>query len=82
MPAVHIDQQEVRLAELTTTDTDGTAVQFEGIIIPVIIPALDVGLWLDAYDQASQYSPGAADCRDLTRRVLDAMKQAVEGHNG
>jgi len=77
MPAVHVDQLEVHLAVVDTSDTDGTAVELEGVIIPVIIPEADVVEWLTAYDQANQYSPSATDSRVIARAVLDALKKAA-----
>lgn len=78
MPAIHIDQTQIRVESVSAEDTSGTHIDTEAFIIPVIIPLSEVGSWFALYDSASSTSPAAADSRVIARAVLDALKAAAE----
>ncbi len=77
MPSVNIDQDAVTSMHVATTDTDGSQIDVEGTIIPVIIPDSDRSDWLASYDPAEQYSPSAADSRIIARAVLDSLRKVA-----
>ena len=79
MPAIHVDQNQITTANVSLEDTDGSNVDTEAFIIPVVIPLSEVGSWFGLYDSASSTSPAAADGRVIARAVLDALKAAAEG---
>lgn len=78
MPTVHIDQEAVTSSHVSTVDNDGSEIDVEGIIIPVIVPDSDRSDWLSRYDPDASASPSAADSRIIARAVLDSLR-AVEG---
>lgn len=78
MPNVHIDQSQVRWESVSCTDTDGSQVETMAFVVPVIIPASEIGAWEAAYDPSSSTSPYAADSRVIARAVLDGFKKAAE----
>jgi hypothetical protein len=78
VPAIHVDQSQITVASVSTEDTDGSHVDEEAFIIPVVIPLSAVGEWFSLYDPASSSSPLAADSRVIARAVLDALKAAAE----
>ena len=78
MSNYHCDYQQVRESGVTVEDTDGTKIDTEGFIIPIIIPLSEVGELLANYDPASGTSPGVTYSRPLSRAILDALKRKVE----
>jgi hypothetical protein len=59
---------------IATTDTDGSSIDEQCTVIPVLIAQADVQAWLDLYDPSSSSSPLAADSRKIARAVLDALR--------
>jgi len=80
MPTIHVDQTQVMVASVSTEDTDGSQIDEEAFIIPVVIPLSEMATYLDPafYDPASGTSPSAANSRAIARVVLDALKKAAE----
>ncbi len=78
MPALKIDFVSTELTGRGTESPDGTPWFDDVIVVPVCIPVDQVDLWLTAYDSDNQYSPSAADSRQLARAVLDAVKKHQE----
>ena len=74
MPAIHVDQEQARIETVSATDTDGSQIDTQGYLVPIIIPIDAAAEWLDLYDPANQYSPDAATSREIARTVLDALK--------
>ena len=75
MSIYHCDYQQVRQSGVTVEDTDGTKIDTEGFIIPVIIPASAVPELLANYDPSSGTSPLVATARPLARVILDALRR-------
>ena len=80
MPAIHVDQSQITVSDVSIEDTDGSHVDTEAFIIPVVIPLSEMGTYLDPafYDPDASASPTAADSRVIARAVLDALKAAAE----
>ena len=78
MPAIHVDQEQAIVETVAATDTDGSEINAEGFVIPVVIPLSEVGPWLALYDPTSGTSPSAANSRIIARAVLDALIAAAE----
>jgi hypothetical protein len=78
MPAIFVDQEQVIVETVSATDTDGSEINVQGFVIPVVIPLESVGPWLALYDPASSTSPSAADSRVIARAVLNALIAAAE----
>ena len=78
MSNYHCDYRQVRESGVTVEDTDGTQIDTEGFIIPIIIPLSQVGELLANYDPASETSPSVTYSRPLSRAILDALKRKVE----
>ena len=78
MPAIHVDQEQAIVETVSATDTDGSEINVQGFVIPVVIPLESVGPWLALYDPASSTSPSAADSRVIARAVLNALIAAAE----
>lgn len=78
MPAVAVDQSQVVYEEVSSEDTDGSAIETPAYVVPVVIPLADFPEWEAVYDPASGSSPSAANSRIIARAVLDAMKAAAE----
>ena len=74
MADVHVDQPSVSDVGLTTEDTNGSRIDIDAVVIPVLIPETDIQEWLNLYDPASSSSPLAADSRRIARAVLDALR--------
>lgn len=74
MPTVNVSQPDVRSMGIATTDTDGSSIDEQCVVIPVLIAETDVQEWLNLYDPASSSSPLAADSRRIARAVLDALR--------
>ena len=79
MPTIHVDQSAVDAVHVATTDTNGSELDVEATLIPVLLPDSDRNAWLAAYDSSEPYSPSAADSRIIARAVLDALSQFVNG---
>ena len=77
MPAIHIDYSAISVAEISTEQTDGTAIETTAYIIPVLIPTEEAAAWLALYDPTSSSSPAAADSRSIARPVMDALSRKV-----
>jgi hypothetical protein len=71
----NIDYSQVTATSIAINDTDGTAIDVDGYIIPVIISSADAATLLAAYDQADSGSPTANTAREIARAVLDALKR-------
>ena len=78
MPAIFVDQEQVIVETVSATDTDGSEINVQGFVIPVVIPLESVGPWLALYDPAGSTSPSAANSRIIARAVLDALIAAAE----
>ena len=78
MPQIHVDQEQAVVESVAATDTDGSEIDTEGFVIPVIIPLSEVGPWLALYDPAGSSSPSAANSRVIARAVLDALIAASQ----
>ena len=78
MSHYHCDYRQVRESGVTVEDTDGTKIDTEGFIIPIIIPLSEVAELLANYDPTSSTSPLVAYSRPLSRAILDALKRKVE----
>ena len=78
MPAIFVDQEQVIVETVAATDTDGSEINVQGFVIPVVIPLSEVGPWLALYDPASSTSPSAANSRVIARAVLNALIAAAE----
>jgi hypothetical protein len=74
----HADYQQVKYETVSCEDTDGTQVEVEAFVIPVVIPVSEVGELLANYDPASGTSPGVTFSRPLSRTILDALRRKVE----
>jgi hypothetical protein len=74
----HADYQQVKFETVMCEDTDGTQVEVEAFVIPVIIPVSEVGELLASYDPSSGTSPGVTISRPLSRTILDALRRKVE----
>ena len=76
--SVRVDQPSVRLLNVASEDTQGVGFEGEGVVVPVVVPSADVAGLLSDYDPDDQYSPAAADARDLARVLLDALKKHAD----
>ena len=47
MPAIHVDQSQITVANVAIEDTDGSHVDTEAFIIPVVIPLSEMGTYLE-----------------------------------
>jgi hypothetical protein len=74
----HADYQQVKFETVMCEDTDGTQVEVEAFVIPVIIPVSEVGELLASYDPSSGTSPGVTVSRPLSRTILDALRRKTE----
>lgn len=74
----HIDFSQVAQISISINDTDGTAVDVDGYVVPVVISTTDVETLLASYDQADSGSPTANTAREIARAVLDALKRYTE----
>jgi hypothetical protein len=75
MPTVHIDYSTVADVGITTDDTDGTHIDLDAVLVPVLVPRAQVQDWLNLYNPSSSSSPLAADSRVIARAVLDAVRK-------
>lgn len=75
---VKSDYSAVSFVSVSCESADGTIVETDGFVIPVIVPASEIGEWLAAYDPTSSTSPSAADSRKIARVVMDALKRKTE----
>ena len=73
MAHYHCDYQQISRSGITVEDTDGTQVNDDCYVIPVLIPASEVQELLAQYDPASGTSPLVATARPLARAILDAL---------
>ena len=73
MPAIHVDIEVIATQSIAATDTDGSSIDGEAVVVPVLIPTDEAAAWLALYDPASSTSPSAANSRIIARAVLDAL---------
>jgi hypothetical protein len=78
MSHYHCDYHQVRITGVTVEDTDGTQVDEDCYLIPVLIPLSEVAELLQNYDPASGTSPSVTYSRPLSRAILDAIKRHEE----
>ena len=50
----------------------------EGWSVPLVIDIAEAVRLIEEYDPSNQYSPSAADSREIARVFLDALKKAME----
>lgn len=79
MSYAYADWPGVTQASISTEDSDGTAVDAECVMIPVLIPVDQVEELLANYDPSSHTSPLVAYSRPMARVILDALKRYHEG---
>jgi len=77
MPAIHVDASQLSTESVSTEDADGTEIEDEFVIIPVLIPTADVAAWGALYTATDAASPIEADARVIARCVLDALAVAT-----
>lgn len=75
--SLKVDQQSVRELTVASEDSQGASFEITGVVVPLVIPQDEVSGLLAAYDDTNQYSPSAADSREIARVVLDALKALV-----
>jgi hypothetical protein len=76
MSHYYCDYQQVSISGMTVEDTDGTKIDDECYLIPVLIPVSEVAELLLNYDAADSASPSTTYSRPLSRVILDAIKRA------
>lgn len=74
----YADYQQVEATSVSCEATDGTQVDTDCYVIPVLIPVEDVPDLLAAYDPASGTSPLVATARPLARVILDALLRKTQ----
>lgn len=57
----------------------GSIDDIDGWTIPLVISWDEAVALIQAYDPSNQYSPAAAESREIARVFLDALKKAMEG---
>jgi hypothetical protein len=57
----------------------GSIDDIDGWTIPLVISWDEAVALIEAYDPANQFSPPAAESREIARVFLDALKKAMEG---
>jgi len=75
---VLIDYTQITKGTVGASDTDGGSFLGDGYTLPVFVPASEVESLLASYDPDNQYSPAAADSRNLAREILAALKKITE----
>jgi len=56
----------------------GTIDDIDGFSVPLIISWEEAVALIEAYDPSNQFSPPAAESREIARVFLDALKKAME----
>ena len=56
----------------------GTIDDVDGFSVPLIISWEEAVALIEAYDPSNQFSPPAAESREIARVFLDALKKAME----
>jgi len=56
----------------------GTIDDVDGFSVPLIISWEEAVALIQAYDPSNQFSPPAAESREIARVFLDALKKAME----
>jgi len=79
MSFMHADFTQVSTQHVMGEDTDGTAIDAECVVIPVLIPLDQIEELLANYDPSSHTSPLVAYSRPMARVILDALKRYQEG---
>lgn len=77
MPSIFVDSTQLSTESISTEDTDGTEIEDEFVIIPVLIATADVASWLSLYDELDNNSPSETDSRIVARCILNALKAAT-----
>jgi hypothetical protein len=77
VPEIFVDIAQARIETVSATDTDGSQIDTQGYLIPVLVPVDAAAEWLDLYDPASGTSPSAANSRIIARAVLEALRVTV-----
>ena len=62
----------------TTQITFGTINDVDGWSVPIVISWDEAVALIEAYDPSNDYSPPAAESREIARVFLDALKAAME----
>ena len=75
MSFCYCDYPQVQETTVSTQNTDGTPVEVDGIVIPVIVPRDKVVELMASYDPTSGTSPSVTYSRPLARCILDAVKR-------
>jgi hypothetical protein len=57
----------------------GSIDDIDGWTIPLVISIDEAVALIQAYDPDNQFSPPAAESREIARVFLDALKKAMEG---
>jgi hypothetical protein len=57
----------------------GSIDEIDGWTIPLVISWEEAVALIQAYDPDNQFSPPAAESREIARVFLDALKKAMEG---
>lgn len=78
MSNYYCDFQQVSITGAIVENTDGTQIDDEFYLIPVLIPVSEVTELLAQYDPSSGTSPLVAVARPLARVILDAIKRAED----
>ena len=76
MSHYHCDYHQVSITGATVEDTDGTQVDDDFYVIPVLIPVSEVPELLLNYDSTDSASPNTTYSLPLSRVILDAIKRA------
>lgn len=56
----------------------GTIDDVDGWSVPIVISIEEAVALIEAYDPSNDYSPPAAESREIARVFLDALKAAME----
>ncbi len=75
MSHYYCDYDQVRRVDVNILHTDGTGVDEEASVVPIVIPVSEVAELLQNYDPASGTSPSVTYSRPLSRAILDAIKR-------
>jgi len=73
MPSIHVDIEVAATQSIAATDTDGSEIDGEVVVLPLLIPTADVAAWIALYTSTDAASPSEADSRVIARCVLDAL---------
>ena len=74
----HCDYQQVTITGVTVEGTDGTQVDAECYVVPVLIPVSEVEDLMLEYDPTDSPGPSTTYSLPLSRVILDAIKRAED----